>query len=86
MTTFGQLEARQKAAEHIYENAASALEHARIAADFKLIYLKVYVQPSLPQESEYPSRGLDMLLVAVGSLAAWGFLVALGSVVRNNMA
>ena len=86
MTTFGELEVRQKAAEHIYENAETALEHARIAAEFKLIYLKVYVQPSAPEESQYPSRGLDMFLVAVGSLAAWGFLAALGSVVRNNMA
>jgi capsular polysaccharide transport system permease protein len=86
MTKFGELEVRRKAAEHLYENAASALEHARIAAEFKLIYFKVYVQPSLPQESEYPSRGLDIFLAAVGSLATWGLLAALGSVVRNHMA
>jgi capsule polysaccharide export protein KpsE/RkpR len=46
----------------------------------------VFVRPSLPQESEYPERGLDVFLIAVGSLAAWGLLVAVGSVVRNNMA
>jgi capsular polysaccharide transport system permease protein len=86
MTKFGELEVRRKAAEHLYENAANALEHARVAAEFKLIYLKVYVQPSLPQESEYPSRGLDIFLTAIGSLAAWGLLAALGSVMRNHMA
>jgi capsular polysaccharide transport system permease protein len=86
MTRFGELDVRRKAAEQIYENAASALEHARIAAEFKLIYLKVFVQPSLPQESEYPPRVLKVFLTAVGSLAAWGLLAGLGSVVRNNMA
>jgi capsular polysaccharide transport system permease protein len=86
MMTFGELGARQKAAEQMYENAATALEHARIASEFKLIYLKVYVQPSVPQESEYPSRKLNIFLVALGSLAAWGFLAAIGSLVRNNMA
>ena len=86
MTRFGALEVEKKAAEGLYADAAAALEHARIAAEFKMIYLKVYVQPSLPQESEYPERGLDIFLISVSSLALWGFLVALGAVVRNNMA
>ena len=71
----------------MYENAATALEHARIAAEFKLIYLKVYVQPSVPQESEYPARGLDMFLVARRELWPPGdFWWRIGAVVRNNMA
>lgn len=86
MTTFDELAVRQKAAEQMYENAATALEHARIAAEFKLIYLKVYVQPSVPQEPGYPTRGLDIFLVAAASSAAWGLLAAIGSVVRNHMA
>ena len=86
MAKFGALEAAQKADEQLYANSASALEHARIAAENKMIYLKVFVQPSLPEESEYPERGLDMLLFAVASLAAWGLLVALAAVARNNMA
>ena len=86
MVKFGALEVEQKADEQMYENAASALEHAKIAAENKMIYLKVYVRPSLPQESEYPSRGLDVILSAVSSLAAWGLLAAVGSVVRNHMA
>ncbi len=86
MTRFGALDVQQKADEELYADAATALEHARIAAEFKMIYLKVYVQPSLPQESEYPERGLDIFIVAVASLTLWGVLVALGAVVRNNMA
>jgi capsular polysaccharide transport system permease protein len=86
MVKFGALEIEQKADEQLYENAATALEHAKIAAENKMIYLKVFVRPSLPQESEYPSRGLDVFLFAVSSLAAWGLAVAIGSVVRNNMA
>lgn len=86
MTRFGALEVEQKSDEQLYTNAASALEHARIAAENKMIYLKVFVPPSLPEESEYPARGLDVFLFAVCSLAAWGVLVAVGAVVRNNMA
>lgn len=86
MTQFGELDTERKTAEQLYANAASALEHARIAAEFKMIYLKTYVRPSLPQESEYPQRGLDVFLVAISSLALWGLLVAVAAVVRNNMA
>ena len=86
MTRLGELDIEQKAAEQLYTNAASALEHARIAAEYKMIYLKVYVAPSLPQESEYPQRALNMFLAAIAGLAAWGLCVALGAVVRNHMA
>ena len=86
MVKFGALEVEKKTDDQLYQNAAEALEHARIAAENKMIYLKVFVRPSLPQESEYPSRGLDAFLVAVSSVAAWGVLVAVGAVVRNNMA
>jgi capsular polysaccharide transport system permease protein len=86
MSRLGELEIEEKAAEQLYANAASALEHARIAAEFKMIYLKVYVAPSEPQESEYPQRKLNMFLIAVSGLAAWGFVIALGSSIRNHMA
>jgi len=86
MVRFGALDVQEKAEEQLYANAASALEHARLAAEFKMIYLKVFVRPSLPQESEYPERGLDIVLFAISSLAAWGVLVAVAAVVRNNMA
>jgi capsular polysaccharide transport system permease protein len=86
MTKFGELDVERKVAEHLYTTAATALEHARIAAENKMIYLKIFVRPNLPQQSEYPARGLNVFLVAVSSLAAWGFLVAVGAVVRNNMA
>jgi capsular polysaccharide transport system permease protein len=86
MMKFDALEVEQKADEQLYTNAATALEHARTAAEFKMIYLKVYVSPSLPEESEYPDRGLDIVLTIVSSLALWGFIVAIGAAVRNNMA
>ena len=86
MLKFGALESEQKADLQLYESAAAALEHARIVAENKIIYLKAFVRPSLPQEAEYPARALDVLLVALSSLALWGVGVAVGAVVRNNMA
>jgi len=86
MVKFDELKSEEKADLQIYENAAEALEHARVAAEFKIVYFKVFVRPSLPEEPEYPRRKTDILLVAVSSLAGWGVLMALASVVRNNMA
>jgi capsular polysaccharide transport system permease protein len=86
MVKFDALESEKKADLQIYENAAEALEHARVAAEFKIVYFKVFVRPSLPEEPEYPRRKLNILLAGVSSLAAWGVLMALASVVRNNMA
>jgi capsular polysaccharide transport system permease protein len=86
MTKFGELDVERRVSEHLYATAASALEQARIAAENKLIYLKIFERPTVPQESEYPSRRLDIFLVAISSLAAWAFLIAIGAVVRNNIA
>ena len=86
MVKFGALEAERKADLDLYENAAAALEHARIVAENKIIYLKAFVRPSLPQEAVYPSRALDVFLVALSSLVLWGVTVAVGSLVRDNMA
>jgi capsular polysaccharide transport system permease protein len=86
MVKFDTLESQKKVDLQIYENAAEALEHARVAAEFKIVYFKVFVRPSLPEEPEYPHRRTDMALVAVSSLAAWGVLIAVASAVRNNMA
>ena len=86
MVKFDTLESEKKADLQIYENAAEALEHARVAAEYKIVYLKTFVRPSLPEEPEFPRRRLAILLTGVGSLAAWGVLMALASAVRNNMA
>lgn len=86
MVKFDTLESEKKADLQIYENAAEALEHARVAAEFKIVYFKVFVRPSLPEEPEYPRWRTDIALVAVSSLAAWGVLMAVASAVRNNMA
>jgi capsular polysaccharide transport system permease protein len=86
MVRFGALRSEEQADLQIYQNAAEALEHARIAAEFRIVYFKVFVRPSLPEEPEYPRRRTDIALVAACSLAAWGLLMALASVVRNNMA
>ncbi len=86
MVRFDALKSEEKADLQIYENAAEALEHARVAAEFRIVYFKVFVRPSLPEEPEYPRRKIDILLVGVSTLAGWGVLMALASVVRNNMA
>lgn len=86
MPQLSALEVERKSAEQLYANAATALEHARIAAEYQTVYLKIYAPPSLPQEATYPQRGLDIALTFLASLSVWGGLLALGRIVKNNHA
>ena len=86
MTQFGELDVERKVAENLYTLAAAGVEHARLAAENKMIYFKVFEHPTVPQRAEYPSRNLNIFLVFIASLVAWGISAAIGGVIRNNMA
>jgi capsular polysaccharide transport system permease protein len=85
MTKFGALDLERKVAEEVYASAATSLEMARVNAENKLMYLKTFVSPTLPEEALYPKRALNTFIVVVGSLAVWGLLCALAAALRNRM-
>jgi capsular polysaccharide transport system permease protein len=86
MTRFSELEVEQRIAEQQYVSAASALELARVSAERRLVYLKTFLRPSLPQEASYPKRILDIFIAFAGSFAAWATLCGLVALARNHMA
>jgi capsular polysaccharide transport system permease protein len=86
MTKFAELDLEHRIAEKLYAGAAASLELAQLSAERKLMYINTFVKPVLPEEPQYPRRGLYPALVALGSLAIWGALMGLGSLARNHMA
>lgn len=86
MTRFAVLDLERQIAERLYAGAVSTMEVARLTAERKRMYLNTFVQPSLPQESQYPRRILFSAAVVAGLLALWGALMGMASVIRNYMA
>jgi capsular polysaccharide transport system permease protein len=62
------------------------MEVARLTAERKRMYLNTFVQPTLPQEAQYPRRVLFSAAIVAVLLTGWGTLIGIASVVRNHMA
>ncbi|MBP1852299.1 RkpR, polysaccharide export protein [Rhizobium halophytocola] len=68
------LETEREFAEKFYTTSLAALEKARVSAASKQRYLAAFIQPTLSEISQYPSRLLDVILVFFGGLFAWAML------------
>jgi len=62
-------------AERAYTSSLAGLEKARIEADAKQRYLAVFIEPTLSELAQYPSRFMTSFLVFLGTLLAWSVLV-----------
>lgn len=69
---FEELETEREFAERAYTAALSSLEKARIDANNRQRYLALFIEPTLSEMAQYPSRLLNALLMAMGLLFAWG--------------
>lgn len=69
---FEELETEREFAERAYTAALGSLEKARIDANNRQRYLALFIEPTLSQMAQYPTRLLNALLVALGLLFAWG--------------
>lgn len=85
MSKLSELDLENKIAERLYAGALAALEGARLTAQNKMMYLTTFVQPVLPQDSEYPHRIRSPLLIFLACLTAWGILASLAVAVRNRL-
>ena len=86
MTRFSELDLEKQISERLYDSAITGLEAARLNAERKTMYLKPFVLPTLPEDATYPRRSLNVFLSLILCLAIWSSLLALTSVIRNNMA
>ncbi|MCM2435387.1 RkpR, polysaccharide export protein [Agrobacterium rosae] len=66
------LETEREFAEKAYTNALGGLEKARIDANNQQRYLAAFIQPTLSQLAQYPTRAMNVALVFLACLFAWG--------------
>lgn len=69
---FEELETEREFAERAYTAALASLEKARLEANNRQRYLALFIEPTLSELAQYPSRLLNAVLVALGFLFAWG--------------
>lgn len=69
------LQTDREFAERAYTASLAGLEKARIEADAKQRYLAVFIEPTLSEMAQYPSRLLTSVLVFLGALLAWSVVV-----------
>ncbi|WP_320188855.1 RkpR, polysaccharide export protein [Agrobacterium rosae] len=70
--TYESLETEREFAEKAYTNALGGLEKARIDANNQQRYLATFIQPTLSQLAQYPTRAMNVALVFLACLFAWG--------------
>lgn len=85
-TTFDRFLLEQEIARKQYAQASLEYEKARIDADRNQIYAAILLQPTLPEEAEYPKRFWSWSVILAVCLAAWGSLVGIAVLVRNHLA
>ncbi len=61
----------------------AALEQARLASESKLMYINTFVRPVAAQESDFPKRGLDLLIFTGAAVGAWLVMIGGLSLARN---
>lgn len=73
-------------AEKIYAGSLTALEHAKLVSETKLMYINTFVRPTTAEEAKYPRRILDIALIASAGFFAWLALAGILLIVRNRWA
>lgn len=69
---FEELETEREFAERAYTASLASLEKARIEANNRQRYLALFLEPTLSELAQYPTRLMSALLVTLGLLFAWG--------------
>jgi len=70
--------------QNVYVSSLASLEAARMEADRQQRYLAAFVLPKLAEKAIYPERELNIFIVFVFALMAWGLSVMLIYVVREH--
>ncbi|MGH0247371.1 RkpR, polysaccharide export protein [Sinorhizobium meliloti] len=68
---FEELETEREFAERAYTAALGSLEKARVDANNRQRYLALFIEPTLSQMAQYPTRLLNAFLVTLGLLFFW---------------
>jgi capsular polysaccharide transport system permease protein len=73
----------QEWAATYYKTVAAMLERAKGEYERQQVYLESFVQPTLPQQAEFPRRFWNIFLVALGSTGAWLLVTYARSLIKT---
>lgn len=81
---YEEVETERVFAEKLYETALASLEAAKISAERKMRYVASFIEPPRPEDSEYPERLKETLLVFVSTGLVWAIVVLVVFGVRDQ--
>ncbi|MCY0096386.1 capsule biosynthesis protein [Hoeflea ulvae] len=84
ITEYSEVETNRIVAEKLFETAKQNYDQAFAAALRKALYLTVFIDPSLPEESFYPRRFVSPLLLSLGFLVFWSLLSLVWASVEDH--
>ena len=84
MSEFEGLTVDREYAEETYRAALTAVDVARAKAARQSRYLATYIQPTLPQEAEFPQRSMILGLAALFLFLAWGIIAMIYYSLRDR--
>ncbi|MCA1299383.1 lipopolysaccharide biosynthesis protein [Stappia indica] len=85
LADYEKLKVDQEFAQQAYAATLASLERARAEADRQQRFLAVFRAPSLPQDSLYPERILNTVLIFVVALLLWSIGTLIVYSVRDHM-
>ena len=81
-----QKELEQSLAEQQFAASMKTLEQVQFVSKQQLLYLDTFLVPSLPDEAEYPKRGLWIGGVLAATILLWAIVAGLLTGLRNRLA
>jgi capsular polysaccharide transport system permease protein len=81
-----QKELEQTLAEQQFAASMKTLEQVQFVSKQQLLYLDTFLAPSLPDEAQYPKRGLWIGGVLAATILIWGIVAGLLTALRNRLA
>ncbi|SIR14137.1 capsular polysaccharide transport system permease protein [Rhizobium sp. RU33A] len=80
-----QFELAQDLAESQFASSVKTLEQVQFVSQQQLLYLDSFLEPRIPDEAQYPRRGLWITLTIVFGLIGWGLSIGLLYFARNQL-
>ena len=80
-----QFELAQDLAESQFASSVKTLEQVQFVSQQQLLYLDSFLEPRIPDEAQYPRRGLWITLTIVFGLIGWGVSIGLLYFARNQL-
>ena len=84
ITEYSQVETNRIVAEKLFETSRKNYDQAFTAALRQALYLTVFIEPALPEDSYYPRRFVSPLLLTLGFLVFWALLSLVWASVEDH--